>query len=72
MAAIPAPIPAAISTRRSAGRSPKILANCDPKAAPICAMGPSRPPEPPVPIVIALETIFTIGTRGRISPCLLW
>jgi hypothetical protein len=68
IAPIPEPMPAAISTRRSAGRSRNKLANREPKPAPICAMGPSRPPDPPVPNVKALATIFTNGTRGRIWP----
>ena len=63
MAAIPAPMPAAMSTRRSTGRSRSRLPSKEPKPAPIWAMGPSRPPDPPVPSVIALATIFTRGTR---------
>lgn len=70
MAAMPAPIPAAMRIRRSATLSRKRLARSEPKPAPICAIGPSRPPEPPVPIVMALATILISGTRGRICPCL--
>ena len=61
-------MPAAISTRRSAGRSRRTPARNEPKPAPICAMGPSRPPDPPVPSVMALAMILTIGTRGRNHP----
>ena len=38
----------------------------EPKPAPNCAIGPSRPPEPPVPMVTALAISLTIGTRSRI------
>ena len=56
--------------RRSAGRKRSKLPTKEPKPAPIWAIGPSRPPDPPVPSVIALATIFTSGTIGRIYPCL--
>ncbi len=70
MAAMPAPIPAATSVRRSATLSRKRFAKSEPKPAPIRAIGPSRPPEPPEPMVSALATILISGTRGRICPCL--
>jgi hypothetical protein len=38
----------------------------EPKPAPIWAMGPSLPAEPPLPMVIAEANIFTSGTRLRI------
>ena len=44
----------------------------DPKPAPICAIGPSRPADPPVPSVIADAIVLIIGMRPRISPRLLW
>ena len=50
MAAMPAPMPAAIRMRRSATLSRRRFARSEPKPAPICAIGPSRPPEPPVPM----------------------
>ncbi len=62
---MPAPMPAAMSTRRSAGRRRSKPPSQEPKPAPIWAIGPSRPPEPPVPSVMALAMIFTSGTRGR-------
>ena len=40
------------------------VASNEPKPAPIWAIGPSRPPEPPVPMVRALATILMSGTRG--------
>src|SRR5690606_26972570 len=57
IAPIPAPRPAAISTRRSESGSFSFVARNDPNPAPICAIGPSRPPDPPVPSVIAEDTI---------------
>src|SRR5580704_8303894 len=65
IAAIPAPIPAASKTRRSAGRNRRNPPSNDPNPAPICAIGPSRPPDPPEPIVSALATSLMSGTRGR-------
>ena len=72
MAAMPAPIPAAMSTRRSDAFKWSRLASREPNPAPIWAIGPSRPPDPPVPSVKALATIFTAGTRGRICPWRWW
>ena len=46
----------------------KTVPNADAIAAPICTIGPSAPTDPPVPIVIALVTIFSIATRGRMNP----
>ncbi len=68
MAAMPAPMPAASRMRLSAGVKWRTLPSTEPKPAPIRAMGPSRPPEPPVLMVMALATSLMIGTRGRISP----
>ena len=48
------------------GISFKIVARKDPKPAPIWAMGPSLPAEPPLPMVMAEAIIFTNGTRLRI------
>ena len=45
--------------RKSEGARPVAVATPAPEPA---------PPEPPVPSVRALATIFTSGTRGRISP----
>ena len=44
------------------------------EAAPalICAVGPSRPPEPPDPIVIADATSLMSTTRGRMLVGLWW
>ncbi len=40
----------------------------EPKPAAISAVGPSRPAEPPEPIVIAEASIFTGATRARSVP----
>jgi hypothetical protein len=49
----PAPMPAAIMMRRSRSESLRTVARKEPKPAPIWAMGPSRPPDPPVVRVMA-------------------
>jgi hypothetical protein len=38
------------------------------RAEPICTMGPSRPTEPPLPMVIAEASALTIVTGGRMRP----
>jgi hypothetical protein len=37
-------------------------------AEPICTIGPSRPTDPPVPMVSAEASAFTAATWGRIRP----
>ncbi len=68
VAEIPAAAPQASSKRT---RCPEHLRSCptnEPNAEPICTMGPSRPTEPPVPIVTADASAFTATTRARIMP----
>jgi hypothetical protein len=44
----------------------------EPKPAEICAVGRSRPPEPPLPMVIA-DAMSLIGAmRARMRPCRWW
>jgi hypothetical protein len=66
MAPMPAPIPTVTAIRASAGVRSSHRASIDPKPALICAVGPSRPADPPEPIVIAEATILTNDTRPRI------
>ena len=40
----------------------------DARADPICTIGPSRPTDPPVPMVMAEATALTALTCGRIRP----
>jgi hypothetical protein len=40
----------------------------EPRADPICTIGPSRPTEPPLPRHSAEASDFTAGTCGRIRP----
>ncbi len=68
MAPMPAPNPAAMSVRRCRVDSPSQPATVDPRPAPIWAIGPSRPADPPVPMVMAAVMAFTKGTRARILP----
>jgi hypothetical protein len=72
MAPMPAAAPANTRTRRSRGLSFKVEARKEPKPAPIWAMGPSLPAEPPVPMVMAEATILTKGTRFRMKPPRSW
>ena len=65
MAPIPPAAPANTMIRRSYSDTLSAVASHAPNPEPICAMGPSRPPEPPVPRVTAEATILTIGTRAR-------
>ena len=67
MAPIPDPMPSETAMRPSASDSPNRRVNNEPKPAEIWAVGPSRPPEPPEPIVMALDTIFTATARARID-----
>ena len=68
VAEMPPPAPHATSSR---SRLDGIRIHCprlDPMADPICTIGPSRPTEPPVPIVSADAIALTTATRGRIRP----
>src|SRR5665647_3197875 len=65
MAPMPAPMPIVTAMRASSWLRPKALERNDANPALICAVGPSRPPDPPEPIVIADATIFTNDVLGR-------
>jgi len=72
IAPMPAPIPSATAVRPSSSDRFSRRVSSDEKPAEICAVGPSRPADPPEPIVSALATIFTSTARKRIvrgSPC---
>ena len=71
MAPTPAPIPAANKMRRSRADIPSFAPRNEPKLAPICAIGPSLPAEPPVPSVIAEAIVLMIGILPRMIPRLL-
>ena len=43
----------------------------EPSAPPICIVGPSRPPEPPVPSVNSDASALTHATRRRMTPPLV-
>ena len=61
----PAAIPINTSRRLSLSGRWSSDAYTEPKPAAINAMGPSRPADPPEPIVIADASIFTGATRAR-------
>jgi hypothetical protein len=65
-------MPSATAIRPSSSDRSSRRASNEQKPAEICAVGPSRPAEPPGPIVSALATIFTSTARKRMargSPC---
>ncbi len=68
VAAMPPAAPQATEsmTRRSGRRNH--WASAEPNAEPICTMGPSRPAEPPLPMVRAAARILKTDTRARIRP----
>jgi hypothetical protein len=65
MAPMPEPMPVATAMRPSAGSRSSTRASNDPKPALICPVGPSRPPDPPEPMVSAEATILTRTARKR-------
>ena len=69
---MPPDAPASISNRRSRTLKPSRVAKYEPNPAPIWAIGPSRPAEPPVPMVMIDAADFTKGTRARILPRRRW
>ncbi len=72
MAPTPPAAPASIKSRRSVGGNFKSPPSSEPKPAPICAIGPSWPAEPPVPMVMIEATDLIHGTRARIFPPPRW
>ena len=56
---MPAPMPSATAIRPSSSDRLQPSGQHELKPAEICAVGPSRPAEPPEPIVSALDTILT-------------
>ena len=69
---MPAATPANIRMRRS--REPTLRSQPDgePSAPPICMVGPSRPPEPPLPSVRIDASALTQMTRRRTTPPWWW
>ena len=69
---MPAPMPAATAMRRSWASRWSQSPISEAKPAEICAAGPSRPPEPPEPMVMAEATSLIGGMRARMRPHLWW
>ncbi len=65
MAPMPEPMPIETAMRPSSGERSSTLASSDPNPALIWAVGPSRPPDPPEPMVKAEATILTKTARRR-------
>ena len=68
VAAMPAAATHPTSVRMRRTLTLKTCPRVDPIAAPICATGPFRPTNMPVPILMAEASDFTSTTRGRIRP----
>jgi hypothetical protein len=68
VAAIPAAAPQPTRVRSWRGGAFNKRPSQDAAAAPIWTIGPSRPTEPPDPIVIADTSVFRPSTRRRIVP----
>ena len=64
----PAAMPTNISRRVSSSERWRLTAYTDPIPALIKAVGPSRPAEPPEPMVMAEAISLTKGTRARMTP----
>ena len=64
MAPTPPAAPANINSRRSVGGSLSNRASHEPNPAPIWAIGPSWPAEPPVPMVMIDAIALMIGHPG--------
>ena len=60
-------MPSDTATRPSSSDRSSRRVSSEPKPAEICAVGPSRPPDPPEPIVTALVMVFTRIARARIA-----
>ncbi len=67
-AEMPAAAPQATSTFRRPGPERKNRPMREPKAAPVTATGPSAPTDPPVPMRIAVASVFTAAGTARIMP----
>ena len=68
VAAMPPAAPQATMSRMRRSSNPTTWASEEPKADPICTIGPSRPTEPPPPMHSALASDFTSATCGRMRP----
>ncbi len=68
VAEIPPAAPQATSRRSCDSGSRKSWPATEPRAEPICTIGPSRPTEPPEPMQRADASDLTMGTCGRMRP----
>ncbi len=65
-------MPVLTAIRASRASRSRTRARNEPKPAPIWAVGPSRPPDPPEPMVIADATSLTSGIRARMLRAPWW
>jgi hypothetical protein len=68
VAAMPPAAPQATSRRTRRSSSRNACASVEPRAEPICTIGPSRPTDPPPPMHNAEARAFTTATCGRMRP----
>jgi len=68
VAAMPAAAPQPTMVRRWRGGARRIWPMVEPMAEPICTIGPSRPTDPPEPMVTAEATVRTATVRDRMTP----
>ena len=68
VAAIPPAAPQATSTFILGSGTRTTRPRVEPRAEPICTMGPSRPTEPPPPMHRAEASAFTPATWGAMRP----
>ena len=68
VAAMPPAAPQATSTFIRASGTFRTRPKVEPRAAPICTIGPSRPTEPPPPMHSADARALTAATCGAIRP----
>jgi hypothetical protein len=66
IAPMPEPMPTDTAIRPSSADRSSVRASSEPKPAEICAVGPSRPPDPPDPMVTAEAISLTTTALLRI------
>lgn len=69
VAAMPPAAPQATRTRTRSSSARTTAPAVDPRAEPICTIGPSRPTDPPPPMHRAEASAFTAATLDGIRPC---
>ena len=71
VALIPAAAPQLIKIRSLSLPKRRTWATAEPRKEPMCIIGPSRPTEPPAPIVTAAADTRAVAVRQEILPPLM-